>query len=129
MLAIDTNLLVRFLTRDEPDQHKRAEALIETKQVFIATTVLLETAWVLKTTFRYRSQDIAAALDRVAGLATVTLENAERAARAFAWTSAGMDFAEALHLAAAEGCEGFVTFDRKLISAAAAISPTPVREP
>jgi predicted nucleic acid-binding protein len=43
MLAIDTNLIVCYLTADHPKQSKKAKALIDSEEVFICTTVLLET--------------------------------------------------------------------------------------
>ena len=42
MLAIDTNLIVRYLTGDHPRQSARAKALIDGNDVFVCTTVLLE---------------------------------------------------------------------------------------
>lgn len=40
--AIDTNVLIRFLTKDDPEQYAKARALIEGGDIFVATTVLLE---------------------------------------------------------------------------------------
>jgi len=53
-----------------------------------------------------------------AGLPTVTLEQPAFAVRALDWFAQGMDLADALHLAGAEECEAFATFDRKLVAAA-----------
>lgn len=47
MIAIDTNVLVRLLVADDPAQSSRARALLETQDVWIGPTVLLEAAWVL----------------------------------------------------------------------------------
>ena len=52
MLAIDTNIIVRLLTNDDPDQAAKAKSLIEGAEVFVATTVLLETEWVLRGAYR-----------------------------------------------------------------------------
>ena len=49
MLAIDTNLIVRYLTGDHPKQSAKAKALIDGNDVFVCTTVLLEADWVLRT--------------------------------------------------------------------------------
>ena len=57
----------------------------------------------------------------VAGLPSVTLEDPVGAAMALEWMAGGMDFADALHLAAAEHCDGFVSFDRHLVTTAARI--------
>jgi predicted nucleic-acid-binding protein len=47
MLAIDTNLIVRYLTGDQPQQSQKAKALIDSEPVFVCKTVLLEAEWVL----------------------------------------------------------------------------------
>ena len=128
MLAIDTNLVVRYLTGDDPRQAEAARTTIDGKSVFVATTVLLETEWVLRSAYGFSSSTCAAAISRFAGLPTVTLEHPTRIATALAYVLGGLDFADALHLSAAEGCSDFVTFDQRLIKAAALRSPT-VRAP
>ena len=41
MRAIDTNVVVRYLTDDEPEQAARAKAAVDAGNVFVSTTVLL----------------------------------------------------------------------------------------
>ena len=54
MIAIDTNLLVRLLTNDEPQQAARAIQLFKSgAEIFIGKTVLLETAWVLRSVYEF----------------------------------------------------------------------------
>ena len=118
MRAIDTNVLVRFLTKDDPEQYARAKALIEGGDIFVATTVLLEAEWVLRSGYEYARMDIINALRSFAGLADVTLESPDVAAQALAWTETGMDFADALHLSSSSRYGSFHTFDAKLIKAA-----------
>ena len=113
-LAIDTNLIVRYLTADHPKQSKKVKALIDSEEVFICTTVLLETEWVLRSVYGFPSIDVAKALRNFAGLPSVTLEDAAVIATALDWMAGGMDFADALHLANAQGSDAFVTFDRGL---------------
>ena len=129
MLAIDTNLIVRYLADDHPTQAAAARALIDGEAVFVATTVLLETEWVLRSVYGFSSTACAAAISRFAGLPTVTLEDPMRTATALAGVLEGLDFAVALHHAAAEGCEAFVTFDQRLIKAAATTQSPMVRTP
>ena len=129
MLAIDTNLIVRYLADDHPTQAAAARALIDGEAVFVATTVLLETEWVLRSVYGFSSPACAAALSRFAGLPTVTLEDPMRTAAALAGVLEGLDFADALHLSAAEGCEAFVTFDQRLIKATATTRAPTVRAP
>ena len=53
MLAIDTNLILRYLTGDRPEQSPKARTLIDNEEVFVCTTVLLETEWVLRSAYGY----------------------------------------------------------------------------
>jgi predicted nucleic-acid-binding protein len=129
MIAIDTNLVVRYLTDDDPQQSPRARALIAQNEVWLATTVLLEASWVLRSTHRLSDVDTARALRSFVGLQTVSLQHPFVAAQAFEWTEGGMDFADALHLAAASGCEAFATFDERLVRAAARRDGVEVRRP
>ena len=127
MLAIDTNLIVRYLTGDHPEQSPKARALIDSEDVFVCTTVLLETEWVLRSVYGLTSVEVARALGTFAGLASVTLEDAALTAKALDWTVGGMDFANALHLAKAEGCDAMVSFDRRFAGAATKLSNIAVR--
>ena len=128
-LAIDTNQVVRDQTGGGPPQAAAARAVIDGEAVFVATTVLLETEWVLRSAYGFTSQACAAAISRFAGLPTVTLEHPTRTAAALAHVLEGLDFADALHLSAADGCTAFLTFDQRLIKAAAATRTPAVRAP
>lgn len=116
--AIDTNVLIRFLTKDDPEQYAKARALIEGGDIFVATTVLLEGEWVLRSGYGYARKDIISALRSFGGLPGVTLENPHATAQALEWAEAGMDFADALHLASSSRYGSFCTFDARLIRAA-----------
>jgi predicted nucleic-acid-binding protein len=115
MLAIDTNVLVRYLVGDGGDQFDRATRILEHEAVFVSLTVVLETEWVLRDAYEFERGDILEALQDVIGLPTVAVSD-ERALRtALAYAAAGLDFADALHVAQASDCEGFATFDKRLI--------------
>jgi predicted nucleic-acid-binding protein len=129
VLAVDTNVIVRYLTGDDTEQFTKASALIGSDDVYVCTTVLLETEWVLRRGYRFSRQRVIAALAAFAGLPRVTLEDPALAAKALDWTRHGMDFADALHLAKAQGCEAFVSFDRRLAAVANALSDLKVRAP
>ena len=118
MLAIDTYLIVRYLTGDHPRQSAQARAVLDDDDVFVATTVLLETDWVLRSVYGYSAAEVCNALRAFAGLPRVTLEDAALIAAALDRTAQGMDFADALHLGRADHCAAFVTFDRELAKAA-----------
>jgi predicted nucleic acid-binding protein len=129
MLAIDTNLIVRYLTGDHPAQSASAKNLIDGQDVFICTTVLMETEWVLRAVFGHNARPLARALRAFAGLPRVTLEDARRVARALDWMDRGMDFADALHLAKADGCEAFASFDQRFVRSANRFSDVKARAP
>jgi predicted nucleic acid-binding protein len=127
MLAIDTNVVIRYLTGDHPQQSARAKALIEGSDVFVATSVLLETEWVLRSVYGFSTSSMAEALVAFCGLPRVTLEDASLAARALGWLTKGLDFADALHLACADGCDALVSFDKNFAKAANALGGVKVQ--
>lgn len=117
MRAIDTNIAVRFLTGEDHPQTDIARKVVTEGNVFVSTTVMLETAWVLRSVYGFSRPDVVRALRAFAGLPGVTLEAAEMIAGALDRAAAGMDIADALHLGAATGYDEFLTFDRKFINA------------
>ena len=129
MRAIDTNVLIRFLTNDDADQAVAARRAIEQGDIFIGTTVLLESEWVLRSAYGFGPAEIAGGLRGLAGLPGVTIEAPGSLARALGWMEAGMDFADALHLAGADGCTAFLSFDGKLAKAAAGCETIAVERP
>jgi predicted nucleic acid-binding protein len=129
MLAVDTNLIVRYLTGDHPGQSAKARAVIDGEDVFVSTTVLLETEWVLRSVYGFDSTQVCTALRAFAGLPRVSLEDPALVATALDRTAHGLDFADALHLGRAEDRGDFVTFDRRLIKAARAAGLGNVRVP
>jgi predicted nucleic-acid-binding protein len=128
MLAIDTNLVVRYLTGDHPQQSARARQLIDREDVFVTVTVILEVEWVLRSAYGYGPAEIAKALRAFGGLPTVELEDALIVSSALDLSEAGMDFADALHLGKSARCTSFVTFDRNFVKAAKAAGFENVRE-
>jgi predicted nucleic-acid-binding protein len=129
MLAIDTNVVVRCLVDEDPEQCRRARSLVSSGIVFLSTTVLLETEWVLRGVFDLQRSDILVALRKFFSLPTIVLEDGQAALRACAWAERGMDFADALHLASSTKCEAFASFDKGLAKAAAKLGAIEVRAP
>ena len=103
--------------------------LIDANDVFVCTTVILETEWVLRGAYGFSADQCAKALANFAGLPRVTLEDAAAVAKALGWMAQGVDFADGLHLAKAEGCHAFVTFDQGFAKAANALGGLKVRAP
>jgi predicted nucleic-acid-binding protein len=114
MVVVDTNVLVRFLVRDDAKRAARAAKLIGGNEIWVSKTVLLETEWVLRSLYGFSPENLAGALRSLAGLPTVFLEDELAVARALEWFEEGLDFADALHLASAGRATQFATFDRKL---------------
>jgi predicted nucleic-acid-binding protein len=128
MIAIDTNLVVRYVTGDDPVQAPRARAFIDSQPVFVAVTVILEVEWVLRSAYGFGRADVARALRAFGGLPTVTVEDGTVVADALDLSEGGMDFADALHLGLSAHCESFMTFDKNLVKAASAAGLETVRE-
>jgi predicted nucleic-acid-binding protein len=130
VIAIDTNLVVRFLVRDDLAQAARAKSLIESQPILLLKTVLLEAEWALRTSYRLDRKAIGDGLRRLIGLPDVEVEDGDVVARAFAGFDRGLGFADALHLASSERADAFATFDLALHRRVQAIAgPTPVIAP
>jgi predicted nucleic-acid-binding protein len=112
MRAIDTNVLVRCLVDDNAEQARRARSLLGSGSVYVSLTVLLEAEWVLRDAMEIPAAEVISGLERFCGLDTVVLASDSVVQGAFAGARAGLDFADALHLAQATGCDDFVTFDK-----------------
>jgi predicted nucleic-acid-binding protein len=129
MRAVDTDVIVRFLTGDDKAQAERARQVIGCEPVFVPRTVLLEVEWVLRAAYDLPSSRIIPALRGLAGLPGVSVEDAPIVAQAMRWAEDGYDFADALHLAAASACRRFLTFDKRLTRSAARAGAIPVAVP
>ena len=115
MIAVDTNVLVRVITNDDPAQASRAAKLLaRPDRVFVPKTVVLELEWVLRGAYGIDRQGIAAAILRLQDLSNVEIEDDSVVALALTRYEAGMDFADALHLASAGPNLDFATFDATL---------------
>lgn len=118
MRAIDTNILVRILTEDDPVQAAKARDLVQAEPVSVATTVILETEWVLRSHYGFKRSAVLAALHRLIGHRNVRLTDQDAVLYALDLADAGMEFADALHLAGTRDCDAFVTFDKPMLKAA-----------
>ncbi|MBW1997827.1 MAG: type II toxin-antitoxin system VapC family toxin [Deltaproteobacteria bacterium] len=118
MIAVDTNLLVRLLTRDDPNQAKRAARIMTNDDIFIPKTVMLETEWVLRHAYGIGKDAILKGLQKTMGLPNVSVEDQQTVFRAMSWYGLGLDFADALHLASAMKVDKFATFDKAFIKKA-----------
>jgi predicted nucleic-acid-binding protein len=127
MIAIDTNVVVRFLVQDDRLQARQAESLVAKNKVAVPHTVLLETEWVLRRRYHFSREQIAAAFVSLLGIETVWCPEGEAVACAINTFAQGCDFADAMHattsgLAVTE----FVTFDRDFAKRAAGMTDLPL---
>jgi predicted nucleic-acid-binding protein len=118
MLAVDTNVLVRLLTGDEPKQAAAARALFAAGPIWIAKTVFLETAWVLRSLYGFEESGIRSAFTKVLGLKNVHAEDESSLAAALALTERGVELADAMHLSSRPPGARFVSFDKAFVQRA-----------
>ena len=114
MIAIDTNVVVRLIVKDDLGQFRSAERLVSTQPVFLLKTVLLEIEWVLRKIYQNSPEEIGGALKALVSLETVHVEDIGEIVIALDAYAQGMDFADAMHLAQAAGTNGFASFDKSL---------------
>jgi len=120
--GLDTNVLVRYLTQDDPAQSRQAntviaEAVERGDQCSVGVIVLCELVWVLREAYRLDKPTIAAALEKVLDTAQLVVEQADLARRALDDYRRGRgDFADYLigWRNRQAGCSDTVTFDRAL---------------
>ena len=120
MIALDTNLLVRFLVQDDPEQARIADALFDqltdAEPGYVCREVLVELVWVLERAYGYARSDIAATLDGLLSSVELVIETGEDVGRAVErYRNEGFGFADLMIAAAARrsGASELVTFDRK----------------
>ncbi len=127
--AVDTNLVVRWIIGDDPDQTDRATAVFE-QETYISLTVLIETVWVLSgRRYGLNRTLVADLLDRIVRTRSVTIEHETSLPWAIDRYRAGADFAGMIHLIAAATADRFVTFDRRLATQAGEMPPLAIETP
>src|SRR5580693_3693986 len=126
MVAVDTNVVVRFLTGDDPKQAAAAKSLFAAGPIWIAKTVLLETAWVLRSLYGLDDSSIRNAFTRLLGLKNVHTEDKASMAAALALTAHGIELADAMHLSSRAPGAIFVSFDQSFVRRAKRAGATQV---
>ena len=123
MTGLDTNVLVRLLTGDDPEHQATALAAMHeycTAEApgWINRIVAVELVWVLSRAYGYSREQIAATLDRLLLTAEIAFEDRDEVRTALAAYRDGGDFADALlgERNAADGCATTITFDRAAAS-------------
>lgn len=122
MIAVDTNILVRIVTNDQPEQARRAALLLLNQSVFVSKTVILEVEWVLRYSYKLDRKVIFSTIQNILAIHNFTVEQHSTIEQALLWYEQGMDFADALHLACSLHADNFVSFDKKLIKKAISLN-------
>ncbi len=123
MIALDTNVLVRYLVEDDEAQTAQAAALIEGAQadgdpLFVSHVVLCEVVWVLASVYEQTRKQIFVVMEGLSRASHLVLDDAECVRRALASYGRGRgDFADYIirERAHAAGCKQVATFDKKLL--------------
>jgi predicted nucleic-acid-binding protein len=119
VIGLDTNVLVRFVMRDDPEQTELATCLIDSLDAadpgFVSVVTLVETGWVLSGSYHVSREGIVQAVQRLLAAKEVVLEREGAIRRALGLVAGGADFADAVitEVGAEAGCRETVTFDRR----------------
>jgi len=131
MTALDTNVLVRFLVRDDEAQARKAKALVERldedeQRGYISDVVLCELVWVLSRAYGFDRSRVAVALRQLVAARQLRFDSVDNLLRALAAYEQGRggfsDYLVREHAKAA-GCKAVATFDKKLLKEEMFTSP------
>lgn len=123
MIGLDTNILIRYLTQDDPVQSAKAAEILERRLTaknpgFVSVVAMVETVWVLDRAYGLTRQEIAATVERLLQIEVLTIENEQQVFTAMVALKQGRgSFADAMiaELGARAGCARTLTFDQKAL--------------
>jgi predicted nucleic-acid-binding protein len=126
MLGVDTNVLVRYLIRDDQSQYEKARRLIDREvskgePVLVSMLVLLETEWVLRSRYELAKAEIVRAFSALLDTVDLTFEDEPSVEHAvYSWKDSAADFADCLIEARSRrlGCRATATFDGRALKLA-----------
>lgn|ERR1700687_1126524 len=121
MIGLDTNILVRHLTQDDPLQSRKATDILERRLTeetpgFVSIVAMVETVWVLERAYRLPAHKIAAAVERMLQTDVLVVENEQDVFTAMIALKEGQgSFADSViaALGVRAGCSCTLTFDHK----------------
>ena len=130
MLGLDTNVLIRYLIRDDQPQYEKARRLIDREvakgePVLVSLLVLLEAEWVLRSRYELAKADIVTAFSALLDTADLVFEDEPSVENAvYSWKDSAADFADCLIEARNRrlGCRATATFDGRALKLAGFIS-------
>ncbi len=123
MLGVDTNVLVRYLTRDDKSQYGKARRLIarevaKGEPVLVSLLILLETEWVLRSRYELAKADIVTAFSALLDTTDLAFEDEPSVENAiYSWKDSAAEFADCLIEARNRriGCRATATFDSRAL--------------
>lgn len=131
MIAIDTNVLVRHLVNDDPEQAALARSLLGSasrdRPAFVCREVLVEAVWVLESRYRFERSRVAEALSALLTASGLAIEAADDVAEvAAAYRRGSADFSDLMILAACRRNDALplFTFDQRLAALDGAALPS-----
>ena len=129
MTALDTNVVVRYLTQDDGAQFQKVLRMLNRKRAifFVCDLVLAETDWVLRSLYDWTGDDVADAFARLMTIHNLCFENESRLRASLKALRGGADLADELILRACRdfGAKTFATFDKGIIERHKPFASTP----
>lgn len=121
MIGLDTNIVVRYLTQDDPTQFRKAQEIFEKRlnprePGFVSVVAMTETVWVLDRAYGFSPAEIALAIERMLQTDVLVIECEQEIFAAMIALKEGTgDFSDALIAALADkaGCHHTLTFDKR----------------
>lgn len=122
MRGLDTNVLVRYLVRDDKKQAEKASAYIHKmtasgKRCYVNHVVLCELVWVLESAYEYSKREIAEVLEKILVTKQFEIDAKDLVSQAVHdYRNGSGDIADYLigRVNRAKGCDATVTFDLAL---------------
>lgn len=119
MIALDTNVLVRYLVQDDEVQFRAVLRLLNRKNAtfYLCDLVLTETDWVLRSLYGWTPAEVAEALARLTTIHNLVFEDESRLRSALRALREGADLADELIVRGCRGknCLHLATFDKAVI--------------
>ena len=123
MIGLDTNILIRYLTQDDPAHSAKATEILERRLTpknpgFVSVVAMVETVWVLDRAYGLTAHEVATAIERLLQVEVLAVENEQEVFTAMVALKQGLgSFADALiaELGARVGCTRTLTFDQKAV--------------
>jgi len=127
--VIDTNILIRLLTKDDFEQYQTIYTLFQHQNILLIDSVLLEAELVLRYVYKFEKERIIQSFKKLLSLQNVFTENSQIINNALNWAEQGLDFPDALHLTKSQTESVFLTFDQRFIKKSKNIGNCEVQQP